>query len=362
MTTIRDHYVSTIERRKTPLQLAFVIGLVFLLIMLISLFFARLRVSGNLHIKDIVTFSSISVFLVNVLLLYFLFAFQFWVLRKFKNPKKRALYILFGSLVLVFILSPALSRLQWYIAKETLPPNLYTIVFFTKDLILLLITLLIVSLINLLEETRKILIENQKLSMESLQNRYDALKNQVDPHFLFNSLNTLKGLIGYDDDKAHEYVDQLSSVFRYTMQNKQVMKLPEELEFVKSYIYLMKIRYNDALQIDYHPDEKFFEYYILPFGLQSLIENAVKHNVITQKYPLRITVETTDRDTILVKNNIHLKSGAMSSGIGLANLNERYKMIFDKEITINKDDSFFRVEIPLIHDIEKYKDKFNEEL
>ncbi|MDL2323089.1 histidine kinase [Bacteroidales bacterium OttesenSCG-928-A17] len=362
MKTIRDHYTSAIERKKTPLQLALVIGLVLLLIMLISFFFARIKVSGNLHIKDVVTYSSVCVFLSNVFLLYFLFAFQFWILRRIKNPKKRALYILFGSLILVFILSPIFSRVQWFVVRETLPPNLYTIVLFTKDLILLLITLLIISLINLLEETRKILIENQKLSMESLQNRYDALKNQVDPHFLFNSLNTLKGLVGYDDEKAHEYVDQLSSVFRYTMQGKQVMKLPEELEFVKSYIYLMKIRYNEALQIDYHPDEKYFEYYILPFGLQSLIENAVKHNVITQKYPLMITVETTDRDTILVKNNIHLKSGAMSSGIGLANLNERYKMIFDKEIIINKDDSFFIVEIPLIKDIEKYKDKFNEEL
>ncbi len=91
--------------------------------------------------------------------------------------------------------------------------------------------------------------ENQHLVFENLQNRYNALKNQTDPHFLFNSLNTLNGLIGYDDQRASDYLEQLSNVFRYTMQNKEVSKLSDELEFAEAYIYMMKIRYNDGLDV-----------------------------------------------------------------------------------------------------------------
>lgn len=225
---------------------------------------------------------------------------------------------------------------------------------------MLVITWLFTALLYMWNMNQESLMENQKLSLENLQNRYDALKNQVDPHFLFNSLNTLNGLIGFDDEKAQEYLTELSSVFRYTMQNKPLIQLCDELKFAESYMYLMKIRYNDGLQIDYKADEKYMEYYILPFGLQMLIENAIKHNVISMKYPLHITIETTDNDTIRVKNSLRPKSDNSSSGIGLANLDERYKLVFNKGIEIMQDENSFMVEIPLFDEPKKIEYRTNE--
>ena len=201
---------------------------------------------------------------------------------------------------------------------------------------------------------QQVLVENQRLVAENIRNRHEALKNQLNPHFLFNSLNTLDGLIGYDDDKAHQYLLNLSSTFRYTIQNKEITTLLDELNFVESYVYLMKIRYGDNLKIQYAVDEKYNLYYIMPVSLQMLMENAIKHNVINDRFPLTIHIETTEQDTIRVSNAIQPKIDAEAGeGIGLANLVERYHLLLNKEINpltevaITKTD-IFAVEIPLI--------------
>ncbi|MDL2223800.1 histidine kinase [Bacteroidales bacterium OttesenSCG-928-M06] len=348
--------------RKTALQLSIIIGVIFTVIMLISYLYARSRDIVRMHnLLDLFTLKTISNLVTNTLLLYILFLFQFWVIKNHTSPKKKVLIIVCGSILLLFILSPFFAHIQWMSFKEHIPKNVFLSIHFVKDMIVLLIALLFTALIYMWDQNQKTILENQRLSMMGLQNRYDALKNQVDPHFLFNSLNTLNGLIGYDDDKAHDYLDQLSSVFRYTMQNKQIIQLADELNFVQSYISLMKIRYNEGLQIEYKVKEEYLNYYILSFGLQTLIENAIKHNVVSNKYPLTIIIETTDKDTICVQNTIRLKPDKVEGGIGLANLNERYLLVFNKEVIINQDDVFFSVEIPLIQgqDIEKYNKKFS---
>jgi LytS/YehU family sensor histidine kinase len=178
-----------------------------------------------------------------------------------------------------------------------------------------------------------------------------VLKNQVDPHFLFNSLNTLDGLIGMDDDRAHEYVQNLSQVFRYAIGNKEIARLDEELNFTESYALLMKIRYGENIQIQYNIEEKYRLWYIMPISLQLLVENAIKHNVISSKHPLVITIETTPNDSIRVLNAIQLKKEAEpGEGIGLANLTERYELLFQKEVSITITD-IFSVEIPLIKEL-----------
>jgi LytS/YehU family sensor histidine kinase len=192
-------------------------------------------------------------------------------------------------------------------------------------------------------------IENERLISENIRNRYEALKNQIDPHFLFNSLNTLNGLIAFDNNRAREYVEKLSSVFRYTIQNKETTTLRDEMDFTDSYAYLIKIRYGENFRIDTAISEKYLSYQIMPISVQLLIENAIKHNVISAKYPLTVRIFTTETDTIVVENNIRAKKSApVSSGIGLANLCERYKLLFQKEVVISNADNVFRVEIPLI--------------
>lgn len=324
--------------------------------MLLGIFYGRTRDAGIVvNIFNAFSIRAAVAFLANVALLYILFRFQFWLLLDNKHKRKKTLLAVFGSIALLFIISPIFANIQWWLFRDHMPSSVYLMIQFIKDLVLLLVTFLFTALLLSLNKTQKTIVENQKLMVENLQNKYDALKNQVDPHFLFNSLNTLNGLIGFDDEKAHEYVDQLASVFRYTMQNKPVICLEDELEFVKSYAYLMQIRYGESFRLEYNIDEKYLKYHILPFGLQLLIENAVKHNVISKKYPLLITIETTGDELVRVKNNLQQKNDQKSSGVGLANLNERYHLMFDRIIGIDQTNDLFIVEIPLVKEYDNTK-------
>lgn len=343
--------------KKTALTAAILMSFILAFVMLSSsLYFISLEKSTSLKFTDIISFRSVITLLINSLVLYFLFRAQFWLIAKYPNNKVKVWIILLGSFIAMAIISPVLSRMQWWWFKGAVSPKGYYTLHYVKDLIVLIISFLFTALIYLINQNQKRVTENQSLAIENLQNKYDALKSQVDPHFLFNSLNTLSGLIDFDNERALDYVGQLSSVFRYTMQDKSISTLSDELLFAESYIYLMKIRYSDGLSVHLNIDPKYRSYYILPFGLQILIENAVKHNIISRKNPLCITIETTESDTIRVENNIQPKQGSKySNGLGLANLNERYRLMFDKEISIVADKDLFSVEIPLI-DKSKIKD------
>ena len=343
--------------KKTALTAAVIISFLLAFIMLSSsLYSISLDKSNNIRLIDIISVQSTATLLINTLLLYFLFRFQFWTITRFQKNHYKVWLIMLGLFVLIALLSPAFSRMQWWWFRAEVSPKAYSTIHYVKDLTILIISFLFTALIYLINQNQKRITENQNLVIENLRNKYNALKNQTDPHFLFNSLNTLNGLIGYDNERAHEYVHQLSSVFRYTMQDRAVIKLGDELEFAESYIYLMKIRYNDGLRVHASIDPEYRDYFILPFGLQILIENAVKHNIISRKDPLCIIVETTPKGVIRVENNLQPKSGDKeSNGLGLANLNERYRLMFGKEIEIKSDDSMFAVEIPLIKKIEKQK-------
>jgi LytS/YehU family sensor histidine kinase len=215
-------------------------------------------------------------------------------------------------------------------------------------LVTALIACLLTQFLATLIHNQQISLENQRLIAENIRTRYEALKNQINPHFLFNSLNTLDGLIGFDDEKAHTYLQNLSSSFRYTIQNKEITTLKDELNFAETYASLMKIRYGDNLSIQYAVDEKYSDFLIMPISLQLLIENAVKHNVINDKHPLTIHIETTESDTIKVSNTIQPKINAETGeGVGLANLVERYNLLFHKEVLITQN-GVFAVEIPLL--------------
>ena len=258
--------------------------------------------------------------------------------------------------LIVAIFSPVFSKMQWWWYRGRVSGKVYSTLHYVKDVTILIISFLFTALIYLINQTQKSVTENQNLVIENLRNRYNALKNQTDPHFLFNSLNTLNGLIGYDDERAHEYVEQLSAVFRYTMQDRTVTRVSEELQFIDSYVYLMKIRYNNGLSVECSIDDNHKDYFIVPFGLQLLIENAVKHNVVSRKNPLRIVVKSTPDETIRVENNLQPKQSVQDSrGIGLTNLNECYRLMFGKEIVVQADEECFSVEIPLIKSIDKDK-------
>jgi LytS/YehU family sensor histidine kinase len=218
-----------------------------------------------------------------------------------------------------------------------------------RDYFIAVVVILSSQLIYLSNKQQRTVLENEMLQAEYMKTRFMALKNQVDPHFLFNSLNTLSSLIKTDADKAQEYVQQLSYVFRYTLQNKEINTLEEELKFTLAYCHLMQIRYGDNLQIVQKVDAAYAARSIVPLSLQILVENAIKHNVVSNKQPLSITFSTSENETVTVSNPFQPKKDAESGeSIGLSNLAERYRLLWNREIAIRNDGNVFEVEIPLI--------------
>jgi len=292
-------------------------------------------------------------FLTDVILFYLLFMFNFRIIQQEWRKSTRFWIIGFGSIIPVIALSVFFTEMAiQFLPATSIPANFQMVANLIKDLIVDIIVLLSTFLIFSLEQRQKALLENEKLIAENIRIRYESLKNQVDPHFLFNTLNTLDGLIGMDDEKAHDYLQNLSQVFRYAIGNKEILTVDEELNFTQSYADLMKIRYGENLFIEYNIDEKYRTWYIMPISLQLLVENAIKHNVISNRHPLIITIETTPNNTIRVLNAIQPKQEAeQGTGIGLANLSERYSLLIQREINITKT-SVFCVELPLIKDLE----------
>jgi LytS/YehU family sensor histidine kinase len=176
------------------------------------------------------------------------------------------------------------------------------------------------------------------------------LVGQINPHFFFNSLNSLAMLVREKDDKrALEYIDQLSYTFRYIIQNGQSQRttLREELEFAEAYAYLFKIRYADKLFFDFDVDDKYMEWHLPALSLQPLIGNAVKHNTITTKHPLRVVIRVVD-GVLEIENRKNPKLDVEpSTGIGLQNLRSRWQIIAGSDIEIIDQAERFVVRLPL---------------
>lgn len=189
-----------------------------------------------------------------------------------------------------------------------------------------------------------------QLKEESMRAQFDTLKSQVNPHFLFNSLNALTNLIYENQDKAARFVKQLSEVYRYVLdtQGKEVVLLSDELKFLRSYIFLQEIRYGDKLKIDINLGNETRKQ-IAPLVLQMLVENAVKHNIISKDQPLTIRIFFDD-DYIVVENNLQIKNvlPEESKGIGLENIKHRYSFLTDKKVEVINDSRSFVVKLPFL--------------
>ncbi|MFC2125524.1 sensor histidine kinase [Bacteroidota bacterium] len=189
----------------------------------------------------------------------------------------------------------------------------------------------------------------QKLKEEKLIFQYETLKNQVNPHFLFNSLNTLSSLVYKDPKQSDEFIKKLSIIYRYILENsdKESVELNSEIGFVQDFFYLQEIRDNGKIKLNIklnNPDT----YRILPISLQLLVENALKHNASTRDKPLKIDIKT-ENEKVIISNNLQPKQNIEdSSKIGLKNLGERIKLMTGKEIEISETNDQFIVKLPLI--------------
>lgn len=299
-------------------------------------------------------------FILNIIFT-FLLAFALYIYNMYihKNVKlkdnSKLVFIVVGSIIITIIMSFIFTALHPYIlgyADFDIPINRKVYHYrngLMRDFFVTMVVTLSWQLIVSNYKSRKIAVENEILVAENMITRYEVLKNQLNPHFLFNSLNTLQSLIEIDKEKAKEYVQELSKVLRYSLQNQEVVTLEEEIRLANSFCKLMEIRYGDNLKFDFDIDERMLSYKIIPLSLQVLLENAIKHNVISDKQPFTVWVFTDyENSTIIVLNAIQPKIDKTNgNGIGLANLSERYRLKWNTDITISDDGDDFAVIIKL---------------
>lgn len=203
-----------------------------------------------------------------------------------------------------------------------------------------------------LMEWRQAAIDVERLKSENLKSKFESLKSQVNPHFLFNSLNALSSLVYSDQDKAADFIQKLSEVYRYVLdhQNDEVVSLQEELEFVKSYIYLNQIRFGKNLEVDFINMETIpTTWMIPPVALQMLLENCLKHNEVSNEFPLRVKLILKDESLVVINNLNPIDMPKHdASGVGLSNVQARFEMMTTQKVKIEKSDAEFRVELPLL--------------
>jgi hypothetical protein len=197
-------------------------------------------------------------------------------------------------------------------------------------------------------------LETERYKKESIEAQYQNLTSRLNPHFLFNSLNTLTTIVEENPKKAVTYIHELSVVYRYVLNSQKTtwVDIPSELKFTQSYIELLRMRFEDSLIVNLDICENHSQYFILPLTIQLLIENAVKHNEISANRPLTISI-ICDGDFVIVSNNKQLRQIMPSSTkVGLHNINERYKFLIDHEVVVNDTENTFSVRVPLVKNIE----------
>jgi LytS/YehU family sensor histidine kinase len=229
----------------------------------------------------------------------------------------------------------------------------FTQPFYQTVLMSALLTALVATIyesVYLLSRLRDIQIEREQLLREKIQTELEALRHQVNPHFLFNSLNALADLIHEDADRAERYVQELSRVYRYVLeiQRRELIRLQEELDFLDSYLYLLRTRFGDKLQVDLDIPDALRHRWIVPLTLQLLFENAIKHNVVSAARPLRVTVQA-EGDRLVVRNNLQVRPHPEpSTGKGLDNLRNRYRLLGERVIEAAATAAEFRVSVPTL--------------
>ena len=207
-----------------------------------------------------------------------------------------------------------------------------------------------VYIILLIRRKDKIEIIQQTRIATKATASFETLKNQLDPHFLFNSLNVLSALIEENPEKAQEFTISLSKIYRYVLdqKDKSLITVEEEIRFAKLYVSLLKMRFENGLNVNFPSENDLFQYQMIPLSLQLLLENAIKHNIVSDHKPLQIDLFFEEHQ-LIVRNNYQKKQNIkQSNGVGLKNIAQRYQLLSKEKMKIEADNLFFRVELPLL--------------
>lgn len=210
------------------------------------------------------------------------------------------------------------------------------------------LTILIKYFYDLSAKSRRVELELETLKRENLIALHESLKQQLNPHFLFNSLTTLKSLVKQDQTQSLKFIDGLASIYRYMLvyNGRDEVTLHDEIRFLESYVGLLQIRYGDAFAVHIQIPPSILGATLPPNTLQILIENVVKHNVFSQKRPLRVRIYE-EGGFLTVENNLQFKNAEETSGVGLSNINDRFLILKGKRILIGKDENSFKVSLPI---------------
>lgn len=274
--------------------------------------------------------------------------------RKFSWEEHLVKRAIWGSLALITYSATAFMLVQMIMYKlvvGSLPENPISWGLrssYVAILISFVVSLLFVA-IGFFQNWKKSLLEAERFKAEMLQYKYEALQNQINPHFLFNSFNVLSDLVYEDKKKAVAFINQLSQLFRYVLDSreKELVPIQEELEFIEAYSFLLQTRFEDKLIIrqEFRAEENEM---IVPMTLQLLIENCVKHNEISGGQPLTVII-TRAGGNLKVENNLQLKvGGADSKKTGISNIIQQFSFFTDRKVVVTESDSHYSVEVPII--------------
>jgi two-component system, LytTR family, sensor kinase len=234
-------------------------------------------------------------------------------------------------------------------AANQTPDYIFMMGLVIGSLLSLILTAIYVAL-YFIDEWKATLLEAERLKRESVEARFEALKSQLDPHFLFNNLNTLMYLVE-DHPQAASFVENLSLVYRYVLQNRErtLVPLSDELRLAKAYLFLLKQRFGEAIQVEMAVSDAEQLGQLPPMTLQLLIENAVKHNIVSEKNPLLLTIRCCQTRQLTVSNTLQRKiHSTETTGIGLRNIRHRYELLGNAQMQVWEENSEFVVRIPLL--------------
>lgn len=206
------------------------------------------------------------------------------------------------------------------------------------------------SFMEELKRSSKKEVVEQKLIAKSANAQFESLKNQLDPHFLFNSLNVLSSLIDENPSQAQKFTASMSKIYRYVLEqkDKELVTIEDEIEFAKTYCGLLKTRFEDSVNFIFDVKEDDLRRFVVPLSLQLLLENCIKHNLATSSKPLLIRI-FTEGDTLCIENNLQIREQIKeSAGIGLANIVQRYSLLTKKNVFIEKSEDYFKVKLPIL--------------
>lgn len=269
-----------------------------------------------------------------------------------KSPKKRISYPrLINSLLIGIAVMFGLAWIQQLILSHiNFGPVMLMVE--VRGILINLVFYMFLQLLQQNYENQNVNMELERMKNDNLGAQYELLKQQVNPHFLFNSLNTLKAMVETGDTEAVDFILKLSNFYRFTLESRKhdLIQVADEMEIVKAYLFLQNARFEGGFTFNNELNDQVLHTLIPPFTLQLLVENCIKHNVVSVDKPLHIRLYA-EADHIIVENRIRLKTGDHNSlGVGLKNIQLRYHHLLEKQVDIIDDGNLFQIKLPLIYE------------